>query len=72
VREEPDRADYLTLTNRAGRVFFDEAGAVNGRRARGIRIGADGGNWEARQRIVFSEGCIPRVLEKGALEKPFD
>ena len=33
---EPDRADYLTLTNRAGRIFFDEAGTVNGRRARGI------------------------------------
>ena len=32
----PDRADYLTLTNRAGRIFFGEAGTVSGIRVRGI------------------------------------
>lgn len=32
----PDRADYLTLTNRAGRIFFGEASTVSGIRVRGM------------------------------------
>lgn len=31
-----NRADYLTLINRTGRIFFGEAGTVNGTRVRGI------------------------------------